>query len=143
VLDKKEFDTRRKAIKQRLEKDQWEWIAGRIGNEPSLKMRLEGLMTDIDDVMAPITLDGIDKCTARIRDLRNGMTHPRTDREVGSNGVQYLYYSRLMAFALKVQFIKTLGLLNDDTALRLKKSHTSAEIAHIATHARASQADPQ
>jgi len=141
VLAKKEFDAKRKAIKERLDKEQWEWIASRLGNEPSLKMRLAELMADVGDVISPVCLDGIDTCTARVRDLRNGMTHPPADREAGSNGIQYIYYARLMAFTLKTQFIKALGLLDDRTIHRLKNSTASSELAYIASQAKSSQAD--
>lgn len=133
VVGEDEFRAKRDDVKQRLTRDQWEWIGNRISNEPSLKLRLVALMDDVSDVIAPVALDGVDRCATRIRDLRNGMTHPRDNREAGQNGVQYLYYARLMAFLLKVQLLKELGLLDPETVQRLGRSRQSSEIAHIAT----------
>lgn len=136
VLPKDEFDARKAALKASLDHDLWTWIGGRINNEPSLKMRLLALMNEVEPVLAPVALVSIDRCASQIRDIRNDMTHPRNERRIDAGGVHFLYYARLLSFLLKVQFIRVLGLLDDDTMARLQSSRQSSAVASLGAHVR-------
>jgi hypothetical protein len=112
LLPEAEHKKRINEVLEYLPIEHREWVEGKLsGNEPSLKVRLEELITENDLVINPLLgTDTPDNFIKKARDTRNFFTHYDKSKEnQAAKGDELYWITRILEFLLQACFLTELG----------------------------------
>jgi hypothetical protein len=116
VLNKKEYERKKKKIIQSLPDEYKEEFRGRLehGNEPTFKNRFKDLLEETKDI-SEYNEKKINSISNIIRDLRNYYTHnDKTKKKEKFNLNNVIKYSSIMEALVKTILYKELGFKTDE-----------------------------